>query len=312
MNQIFQLQFPSIPGLCLFVIPFIFTSCVCIDKQHQKACDQVAKLAKAVDNILADPHEDEQYHGSRVVFSSGFIADTSGKSQYSNHGSVRLELPGFKDKWGAIFAGDSQRETTHFDDDSGPVLEETDRNYESFFRFFNRDDSWVNWDFDVGVKYNKKLKYFTRIKANHSGSIGCSQYDFTQKFIWRNKDGFGTSHRIEFDQPLTSQVYVRELLDLTYSEKSHGIDILQGIYLRAKASEKLAWSLEMTQFAITDPWDYDYLEFALRIRKVIGWKWMTLEIVPRARYYREDHLWNLIPKIEAFLHLTFDSSRLTH
>ncbi len=276
--------------------------CTHIEKRHRQACTQLVKLAQELDTKLAEPREDEEYRSTRVTLSGGAQFIQGEGAKISGRNQAKIPLPALKDKWGVIIGGESDRE--------GQLSSLKDRDYESFIRFFNKQDRWMNWDFDVGLKYSSEFKYFARIRGIHTGWFHCSQYRFIHRFYWRNKDGFGTKSRFEMDQQLTEKSMLREFFELGYGETTEGISVYGGIYIRAKATEKLAWSIELLHHGNTDPWEYRYFNFATRIRRSIYWDWLELEIAPEFRITREDHMWDLEPGVEVFLNLTFDAEHI--
>jgi hypothetical protein len=297
----------STAGLgCLFVL----TGCRHIETGHTRACKQLVKLSKELDSLLAEPLEDEEYRRTRLVLSGGLYGEKGEGFTTKSHSSAKIPLPAIKDRIGIMIGGSSDRngdeEELLFEEDDG-----RERDYESFLRFFNKTDALVNWDFDVGLRYHNEIRYFFRLKGKHQGWLKCSQYRFIPRFYWRSHEGWGSKLRYEMDQRVATYAMVREFVEFKYTEVSDGVDIFTGAYLRTHPMDGLGMSLEMTHFMTTHPWKFHYVDFQYRVRSKLYWRWLELEVIPRFRLKRLEGDWELVPYLEAYLHLTFDARHLT-
>ncbi len=262
-------------------------------------------MSRELDSFFAEPRAEEEYHDTRLTLSGGVEFQEEGDISLSGRNKMRVALPALKDKVGILIGGDSDREG----EDIRELTTTEERNYESFLRVFTEDnESPLNWDFDVGIKYHNEVRMFTRIKGTYEKCFRTKyNFRFIDRIYWRNHEGFGTKLRWELDHPIASYAFLREFFELTYSEQSDGLDIFSGLILRAKASDRLACSMELIHFGTTRPWRYRYFEVKARIRRSIYWTWLNLEVAPQMRVKRKDHLWDIDPTIEVLLSLNFDA-----
>jgi hypothetical protein len=287
----------------IFVSLLFFSGCTRLDKTHLQACNQLVNLAQNIDALLADPQEDEEYHKTRLKLSGGVTWEQGEGARFSSKGKVKIPLPGLKERWGVLIGGESEKEGEDLQD----IPDIDNRSYESFLRFFSREESFLNWDFDVGFRNKNGLQTFLRLKGRHSGWFHCSRTRFIQYFYWRSDEGFVVKSHFNMDHRLTSEVLLREFTEMEYGEETDGLEIKGGVSLRALPRKGLVWSINMVHFGTTDPWGYQYTEMSFRIRKSLFRPWLEVEITPVFKLKRSEGFWKLEPRIETFLSITFDA-----
>lgn len=274
---------------------------------HDYASRKLVTLSQHLDAFLAEPREDDEYQDTRITLSGGSIIDRDGVARFSGRNKMKIALPGLKDRVGVMIGGASDAESL----EASEITDIGTQDYESFLRVFSRTPrKWIDWDFDVGLRFDPDLKTFARFTGIHSGSLNLTEYRYVHRFFWRNYEGIGTQGRFELDQQLTSHTLLREFIDLKYTEITSGVDVMGGVYLRAMPFRGLAWSLELIHFGTTRPWIYRYTEFATRIRKSIGYRWLELELRPMIRFRRKDDRLRTEPYVEFFINMTFDARRI--
>ncbi len=309
-----------IPGTTLFLLFFLFggSGCTHLDQQHGKACESLTRLAINLDSIFADPLAEEEYRKTRIKLSGGMKGNTEKRMEYSGRTKVRIALPGLEERWGVILGGDTGKGATSFGDSLGDLAyedndellltSEDERTYESFLRFFRNKESGIKIDLDIGVKYTNQFRYFFRLRGTHEGWIDCIKYRYTHRVFWLNTEGFGTRGRIEFDFGVDEDVFVRQSVEMWFSEVTEGLDIYYNIYLRDKTRRNLAVSYELKNYGSTDPWLFHYSQFTGRFRRSIFYKWLEIEMAPNIRFKERNGKWVFRPGFEFYISLIFDAT----
>ncbi len=296
-----------VPAFLLWITLIAGMGCRHFVSTHDYASRKLLTLSQNLDAFMAEPHEDNEYRESRVTLSAGAVIDRDGEARFSARNKMKIALPGLKDRIGLMIGGASDAES----DEARDLADSDVQDYESFLRVFSRAPrKWLDWDFDIGLKFDPDVKMFTRFTGIRSGWWNETEYRYVQRFFWRNYEGFGLQGRFELDQQLTDKTLLREFIDLKHTEITSGVDVSGGVYLRAMPFQGLAWSLELMHFGTTHPWIYRYTDFSTRIRKSIGYRWLEFEMRPVIRFRRQDDRLKMEPYVEFFINMTFDARHL--
>jgi len=304
---------------CVLIV--CLSGCAHLDKGHQATCEKLIQLSQNLDDFLADPRADEDYNRSRWRIGGGTKLNDEGVIEFSGKNSLKIDLPGARDRWG-ILVGGFMEKIDAFDVETGKGSEiipagdgsdnlvEGNESSESFLRFYSKSQQPLKWDFDVGLKYNSELQAFTRLRCKRKGIIGRSKYYVAQQLIWKNtEEGFGLKTQLELDQKLRTCAILREFMELQYHEISDGIDVYSGLKLRTWAGKRMAISLEWINFVTTDPWEYKYAEFIARFRRSIGRPWFEIEVTPQLKMKRKNGVWDQQKSLEVVFAFVFDAKR---
>jgi hypothetical protein len=292
--------------ICIF-LTLITGGCIHMQNAHDRAARQIAELAQSVDSLFAEPRELDQYEKTRLIISGGFIHKEEGRTLFSGHNQFKIALPGLKDRWGVLIGGSSDRSELELTD-----IDEVDQgDYESFLRFFPKEKRHLTWDFDLGIKYKSEVKYFGRVTGQYNNEWNEFPYRIIERIYWLNDDGFGEKSRFELDQKIGERSLTREFVELEWSETSTGIDISGGAFLRTQIRKGFGVGLEWTNYAHSHPWNYDYFDLVVRIRKSIGWEWLEAELSPRTRFYRKQGMsFDPSPSVEFIVSIRLDAEHL--
>jgi hypothetical protein len=304
VNRLFQ----KTGGLLSFLgilSSLAFSGCVRLQNAHTKASNGMVDFVQKVDSFFGEERAREEYRKTSLIAGVGTIIDKDGNVKFSGRNQAKIPLPVLKARWGVLIGA-----TSEHDDLSKDTIGDPDQgNYESFIRFFTKNNRLIHWDFDLGAKYSNGIDTFTRARAENDGFLGGNEYRIIQSFYWTNREGFGMKNRCELDERTSRNTLVREFTEMDYNEITNGVELAYGAYLRVIACEGFGWGLEITNLATTDPWKYDHIDFTARVRKSVFWQWLELEAAPRMRFYPSDN-WTSKPSVEIILNLVFDAEHL--
>ena len=311
---------------CVSILVLVFlpvlTGCTHLDRGHKVTCERLIDLSQNLDDFFADPKADEDYNRTRWRIGGGMELLDNDQVEFTGKNSLKIDLPGTKEKWGILIGGLTQRmdsydvntgeETSTIDADStDEVLEAGERISESYIRFYSKQQTPLRWDFDVGLKYSSDWRSFVRLRGKRSGEVGNSKYYFAQQFFWKNtSEGFGSKTQFDLDQRLDDCAIVREFLEVQYHEDSDGLDIYAGLKVRTWAGDRMAISLEWVNFMTTDPARYKYSEFIARFRRSLGRPWFEVELTPRLKMKRKEGNWEHLTSIELIFSFVFDAKHV--
>lgn len=310
-------------GLPVLVFLLLFSGCTHLDNGHRITCERLIDLSQNLDDFFADPRSDEDYNRTRWRIGGGIEINEDDTIDFTGKNSLKIDLPGTKDRWGVLIGGFTERldsydvktgEEAKPISDAGEGADELtagERISESYIRFYSKRETPLKWDFDVGLKYSSDWRTFVRLRGKRQGTLGRSKYYFAQQFFWKNTDeGFGSKTQFELDQQLTPCSMIREFFEIQYHEDSDGMDVYTGLKLRTWTSDRMAMSMEWINFMTTNPWKYKYSEFIVRFRRSIGRPWFEMELTPRLKMKRKDGLWDHQPAIELIFAFIFDASHI--
>jgi hypothetical protein len=281
--------------------------CLHLNNARNNASHKITEMAQSVDSFFAEPRALEEYENTRLILSGGLIFKEQGKMLFSGHNQFRIALPGLKEKWGVLIGGSSDRDEFELKN-----LDQADQGqYESFLRFFTSKDRRIDWDFDVGLKYNSGAKYFGRLTGRYDNQWNECPYRIIERIYWLNDDGFGEKSRFEIDQLATPKMLIREYAEFEWSEISEGLDIRYGVYLRSQINAGLGVGFEWLNYAHTNEWSFDYFDLVARVRKTVYWPWLEAELAPRLRFNRDSGVnFSTAPSVEFTLSIRLDSQSL--
>lgn len=298
--------------------------CVHLENGYDATCAGLIDLSQGLDGFFADPREDEHYNDTRWKIGGGVLLDKDNEYQFTTANKLRIALPGTRESWGILIGGSSERQSileSTSRDEPGTIgviasdniaPDQATPSTESYLRVYSKRDTPLKWSFDVGLKYNNDWQGFARLRGKNQGTIGRSSYYFSHQFFWKNtQEEFGTKTQFELDQALHHCAVLREFIEIQYHEASDGLDIYTGLKIRTWAGDKMGVGVEWINFLTTDPGRYKYSDFVCRIRRSIGRDWFELELTPRLRMKRKEHLWELQTSIELIVALTFDADHIT-
>lgn len=299
------------------------TGCTHLDKGHQMTCERLIDLSQNLDAFFSDPREDDDYTDTRWRIGGGAVLDEDDTVNFTGRNSLKIDLPGTKERWGILIGGLTERSETYStktgeevptispEAEDGIGVVDSERFTESYIRFYYKEQTPLRWDFDVGLKYSSAWKGFVRLRGKRNGTIGSSKYYFAQQFFWKNTaEGFGSKTQFELDQKLDPCAMIREFLEIQYHEDSSGLDLYTGLRIRTWASDQMGISLEWANFMTTDPWQFRYMDFIARFRRSIGRPWFEIEVTPRLRVKRTDGGWEHERTLELIFAFVFDARHI--
>ncbi|MGB4099703.1 MAG: hypothetical protein WBM02_09885 [bacterium] len=311
-------------ALCPLIIS-ILTGCVHLENGVNATCAGLIDLSQGLDGFFGDPKEDDAYHETRWKIGGGARVNKDNEYEFVGRNNLKIALPGTKESWGILIGGSTEKEPLSVDtyggasqpdlilsSPSSPVQpDKSSTESESFLRLYVKERPFLDWDFDVGAKYNEDWKMFARLRAKRIGTIGTNSYYVAQEVFWRNTgEEFGLKTVFELDQPIGPCAVLREFISFYHHHKSVGVDIYTGLKLRTWAGRKMGVGIELINFLTTDPWEYRYTDFLCRIRRTIGREWFEIELTPKMRMRKLSDEWKQELSAELVLALIFDAEHV--
>lgn len=261
-----------------------------LDPPQKKLSLGLKEMATAMDEFFAEERVFYDKTGSYIRLTADSIWKEKGELGYTGDIKVKLRLPRTEKKLRLTFESNPEEQRDAID----RTLEETPRRAAEEKDYYGGIQTTLGdeekWRFkpSIGIKFNKPIDIFLRLRADRSYRSGKWLFRPSQTFYTFKEKGFGSDTEFEFAYKITDNILFRSTSFIRYTNENDYYEPSQVFSLIQSLSERRGIAYQIGVYGITEPtWHAtDYL-VQLRYRQNIHSDYLFFELIPTIIYQRE-------------------------
>ena len=263
-----------------------------IDRSHKTLSEQVISSGKWFDSFFGDERAEEEIRGTRIRLRSSVRWEEGGDVSPRLGVNGKFSLPNLDDRVQIVI------DSLASDDGDLPAEEfirtafrdiEDDFDLSAATRLLIGDTDDALLDLDLGLKFHSdRVSPFVKFRGRKLSNREKLVLRWSQFFFWESDDGFGETSRFDLDVRPTPDRFFRSTTQGTWSEFSHGVDLVQrfSVYQHFDQRQK-AIGLAVAALATTDPDEFTEFQASIKYRQRLWRDWLFFEVEPEAIFPEE-------------------------
>jgi hypothetical protein len=262
------------------------------DRMHSELSSTILGSAEWLDSFFADERALKEENRTYVRLSYDAFYEEKSAEQYLPAADLRLVLPQLQNKTHLVFSSEPRANPSlnpvPTNVAGGETTTPAERQYNAAIHYIFRSTVDESILMRVGTSLSLKSPALF-VAPRYRALIPLKSWNlrFTQEATYRTDTRWQTNTQVDFERPLSSELFFRANADGIWTEASHGYAYGLNFYLRQTLGPTHALQYAWTNSYQTRPID-ELSEIAVRIayRHSFWRDWMFFEVAPQARFPR--------------------------
>ena len=263
-----------------------------VDRTHGWLSRTLCWPSRWVDGFFEDPVRDSnEPAASRVRVTAEQVWRDDNDDASDVDVDARVWLPSAERRFSLLFRNQDEEQGRDARAARELPAGERDDGFRGALRWvIDRSDA-MDLDLDAGVRSD--LTTYTRLRYRRLYPLfnETAWLRYTQRFYWRDPEGWGSRSLFELDRPLTPTSSVRFSSEVRYSEELNegdlGMGLFQGVNLFKRLGSRSALDLGMAVDGYSKPGVVENYRVYGRYRRNVWRPWLFVEVEPFVLWPRE-------------------------